>query len=227
MPNMTFTGFDPAAVALLPQLPQLDASDYDGVKDQLASGLRAPGAALMEAVAVQLGPKLTVGRASVSPLHRDLRFAKAGTPRYKDHLLLTTWEGKDRKTSPMLWLRIDAESVGFASGVMFTPATRERWRNAVGADSGATLAKHLAALEKKHRRHGFDIAGDQLARVPKPWPADHERADLLRRTGFQVRFMEPHPKRIDTPAFAAWCTQRLGELWPVHRWLVDHVAEGK
>lgn len=39
----------------------------------------------------RLDADLTVEpRASVSPLHRDLRFAPAGSARYKDHLLLTT-----------------------------------------------------------------------------------------------------------------------------------------
>ena len=75
-------------------------------------------------------------RGSVSPLHRDLRFAPEGAPRYKDHLLLTAWEGADKRTAPMFWIRVDAHRAGFASGIGFTPESRDRWRDAVGGDAG-------------------------------------------------------------------------------------------
>ncbi len=224
---MTFSGFDPRAVALLAKLPQLDEAQYGEARELLAEGLRAPGVALIEAVADALDAALTVDRRrSVSPLHRDLRFAAPGTPRYKDHLLVTAWQGPDKKTAPTLWIRVDAESVGFASGVAFTPQIRARWREAVGGQPGEALAEHIAALTKAHRRHEFDVAGDQVKRVPKPWDESHPRADLLRLTGFQARFREPLPAAIAKPAFAGWCAKRLNDLLPVHAWLVAELSGG-
>jgi hypothetical protein len=219
---MSFTGFDPAAVALLAALPGWDADAYATHKQQLAEGLTAPGGALVAEVAELLDADLTVvPRQSVSPLHRDLRFAPAGAARYKDHLLLTTWEGDDKKTSPTLWIRIDADRVGFASGIGFTPAVRERWRAAVGGDAGRILATEVARLVT---RRGAEVAGDQLKTVPAPFAADHARADLLRRTGFQVRFLDDLPRSLDRPAFAPWCAERLRALLPVHRWLVANLV---
>lgn len=220
---MNFTGFDPVAVGMLDELPLASAEDYAQHKALLAAGLTQPGLALVHTVADTLDADLTVSsRGSVSPLHRDLRFASAGSPRYKDHLLLTTWEGSSKRTSPILWIRIDASRVGWASGIGFTPTTRERWRTAVGGDAGADLDEHLRSLG---RDSGAVVAGEEVKRVPAPFDADHPRADLLRKTGFQVRYIEPLPACATTPDFVGWCADRLSALLPVHRWLVHHLGD--
>ncbi len=219
---MGFTGFDPATVALLAELPDWDADRYSAHKADLAAGVTKPGLALIEEVADRLDADLTVtSRSSVSPLHRDLRFAPEGSPRYKDHLLLTAWEGADKRTSPTLWIRIDSERAGFASGIGFTPAIRDRWRSTIGGDDGTDLTvilDHLTAARE------IDVAGDEVKRVPAPFDAGHPRADLLRKTGFQVRFSEDLPETISDPSFADWCTERLESLLPAHRWLADHLT---
>lgn len=214
---MSFRGFDPAAVAMLDRLPDLTADEYADHKAALNAGVAEPGAALVTEVAQLLDADLTaVPRSSVSPLHRDLRFAPEGAARYKDHLLLTTWEGRDKRASPMFWIRVDSHRAGFASGIGFTPETRERWRERVGGEAGETLAVELAALVATR---GAEVAGDRTKRVPPPFDADHPRADLLRHTGFQVRFAEPLPTSVDRPEFVGWCAERLAALVPVHRWL--------
>lgn len=214
---MSFTGFDPTAVALLAELPAWDADRYSAHKAELSGGLTKPGLALVEDVAGRLDADLTVtGRSSVSPLHRDLRFAPEGSPRYKDHLLLTAWEGDDKRTAPTLWIRMDSARAGFASGIGFTPEIRERWRTAVGGDAGVDLR---AILDRLAATRKVDIAGDEVKRVPAPFDAEHPRADLLRKTGFQVRFSEDLPVSVADPSFADWCTDRLELLVPIHRWL--------
>jgi uncharacterized protein (DUF2461 family) len=219
---MSFRGFDPAAVALLAELPGWDSDQYAAHRAELAAGLTKPGLELIGDVAEQLDPALTViGRSSVSPLHRDLRFAAEGSPRYKDHLLLTAWEGADKRTAPTLWIRIDSARAGFASGIGFTPEIRQRWRTAVGGDDGADLQ---AILDRLSTARGIDIAGDEVKRVPAPFDAEHPRADLLRKTGFQVRFGEDLPETVADPSFAAWCAERLDSLLPVHRWLTAHLT---
>ena len=219
---MSFTGFDPATVALLAELPDWDADQYSARKAELAAGVTKPGLALIEDVTGRLDADLTVtSRSSVSPLHRDLRFAPEGSPRYKDHLLLTAWQGADKRTSPTLWIRIDSERAGFASGIGFTPAIRDRWRSTIGGDVGADLT---AILDHLTAAREIDVAGDEVKRVPAPFDAEHPRADLLRKTGFQVRFSEDLPETISDPSFADWCAERLESLLPVHRWLADHLT---
>lgn len=219
---MTFDGFDSGAIASLAELPGWDADRYAGDKARLVAGVTRPGLALIETVADRLDADLTVvARSSVSPLHRDLRFAPAGSPRYKDHLLLTTWEGSDKRSAPTFWIRVDADRAGFASGIGFSPVIRDRWRSSVGGSKGAELA---AELDRLIAERDAEVAGDELKKVPTPFAADHPRGDLLRKIGFQVRFIEPLPDTIGSPAFADRCTERLSELLPVHRWLVRHLT---
>lgn len=219
---MSFTGFDPAAIALLDRLPGMSADEYAAHKTELATGVIEPGRDLIAAVADRTDAALTVvPRSSVSPLHRDLRFAPEGAARYKDHLLLTTWEGEDKKSSPMFWIRVDAARVGFASGIGFSPPVRERWRHAIGFDAGVTLG---AALGELRRTRAAEVAGDQVKKVPSPFDADHPRAELLRHTGFQVRFIDDLPDSVGTPDFADWCADRVEALLPVHRWLAANLT---
>jgi hypothetical protein len=118
---------------------------------------------------------------------------------------------------------VDSSSVGFASGVAFTPAIRERWRAAVGGAGGARFASLLDELRKRHARHELEVAGDALRRVPPPWTDEHPRAELLRKTGFQVRFRIPLPREVERSEFAPWCAEHLSELLPTHGWLVKHL----
>jgi Conserved hypothetical protein (DUF2461) len=221
---MTFSGFRRSALDELGRLPSLDAVGYASRREQLNNGLIVPARALLDEVVAQLdAPLTTSARASVSPLHTDLRFAAASAPRYKDHLLLTTWHGSDKKFGPTLWIRVDSTSVGFASGVAFTPAVRERWRAAVAGTAGARLATLIDDLRKRHGHHDFEVAGDTVHRVPPPWTDAHPRSELLRKTGFQVRFRFQLPRESERPEFGPWCAERLHELLPAHRWLVKYI----
>lgn len=226
---MTFQGFDRRAVELLQALPGMDAEAYAGQRDLVAEGLVRPGEKLIEELAKRLAvPGSPPARSSVSPLHTDLRFAKAGSPRYKDHLLLTAWHGTDKRTGVTVWIRIDTASVGFACGVAFTPEARDRWRRGVASEAGAQLVAALQALEQAHAEHNFEIIGELLKRPPPPWDDNHVRADLLRRTAFQVRFTEPLPAGlVDREGLVAWCGQRVDELVPVVRWLVEQLGTGR
>lgn len=222
---MSFRGFDPDAIAVLSELPTWDSDRYAERAPWLKTGVSEPGWALIQEVAEVLPVDLTVARrSSVSPLHADMRFAKAGAPRYKDHLLLTAWHGDDKRTGATLWLRIDAERVGLASGIALAGPARDRWREAVADDRGAALATRLERLTADSAV-ALDVAGDQLARVPAPYPSDHPRADLLRRKSFQVRTVAALPASMSAEDFAPWCARQLDALLPIHHWLVDHVED--
>jgi len=197
---------------VLARLPQLDAAGYAMRRGRIQGGIVEPARALVDEVARAIKVQLTTARGSVSPLHADLRFAPAGSPRYKDHLLLTAWHGTDEKSGPTLWIRIDSRAIGFASGIALTPAGRDRWREAVGGAAGARLASFLEALRAHHSRHDLEVATDSVQRVPPPWPSDHPRAELLRKTGlFQVRFRLELPREVGDAAFVSWCVERLNE----------------
>ena len=222
---MNFAGFDRTAVQKLRELPTWGPREFATERARLADGINEPGAALIGAVAASIDTELTVvKRSSVSPLHRDLRFAPAGSARYKDHLLLTTWLGRDKKISPTLWIRIDSDHVGFASGMAFDSQWRGRWRDAVGGRRGEALGRAIKKIQRAEKAHDVEVAGQSQKRVPPPWDSSHAREDLLRMNSFQIRFREPLPRCIEKPEFARWCTSRLKRLLPVHHWLVSELA---
>lgn len=163
---MTFSGFDRDALNELRRLPALDATGYACRRATLHAGLIEPARALLDEVVTRCDAQLTTSaRSSVSPLHTDLRFAPPGSPRYKDHLLLTAWHGTDKKSGPTVWIRIDADSVGFASGLAFTPEIRTKWRASIAAAAGARLASLLDQLRSSHARGEFE--GNRSAPVAR------------------------------------------------------------
>lgn len=225
----TFEGFDSAAIAKIADLPGWSKADYAENKADLKKGLLDPAVGLIVAVAEQLSEvvgadlqvKPKVG-GSVSPLNRDLRFAADKTVLYKDAVMLTTWDGVDKKTSPVFWIRLAHDSVGFANGMGFEKAARERWRAAVADDgSGEALVELLKPLEKKLN---YDLDGSELKNAPKPWGNEHPRAELLKHNGIQARWHEPLPPTATLPRFVDFCSERLAEFAPLHHWLKEHVA---
>lgn len=214
--------FPAEARDFLRELPTHDKAWFDANRAAYQALIAEPAKALVEAVATDLRNELSpaiVGvprvNGSISPINRDIRFSADKTP-YKDHLLFRWWEGEEKKTAPTLFVRLAADEVGFATGVM--PAL-DRWRELVDADAtGAPLASAVAALVADT---GADVAGIEYKRVPKPYAADHPRADLLRCKWLQVRWMEPFPE--DEADFGVWCARHLLRCADVHRWLVENL----
>ena len=110
--------------------------------------------------------------------------------------------------------------MGFATGAAI--ADTERWRRLIDDDeTGGELAAALAALGKGR---ALDIAAARYKKVPKPYPEDHRRADLLRiKGGIQARWSEQVPASITGPRFVAHCAKRLDACGDVHRWLVSNL----
>ena len=67
------------------------------------------------------------------------------------------------------------------------------------------------------------MAGEGYKLVPKPYPQDHPRADLLRHKALQVRWSEPAPKSITKASFVDHCMKRLEACAPIHHWLVSNL----
>lgn len=223
-----FDGFDDASLDLLRRLPGFDRDAYAAHKPDIDRLLFDPAKAfvvdLLDALRDEVSPGLEGApkvNGSISPLNNDLRFAREGTPPYKDHLLVWFWEGASKKASPTLALRIHPDQVGVAGGMTFDKAQVERWRAAIDGEGGVRVQAMLTALGK-----GRDVAvvGQELKKVPKPFAEDHPRADLLRLKSIQVRWPEPVPKAIGSPRFVAHCAKRLARLEPLHRVLRDEVA---
>lgn len=222
---MAFTGFPASGLSFLTALGEQDRDWFQAHKEQYGTEVAQPAKDFVDAMSALLQDHvspLVVGQpktnGSIAPINNDLRFNPDAAP-YKDHLLLKWWEGGDKKTAPTLWVRLSEEQVGFASGIALGDV--DRWRASVGGDDGAALT---AALSTLGDRVDIDVAGQALKKVPKPWPDDHPRADLLRHKMFQVRWSEPTPSSVGSAEFADFCADRLALLGDVHAWLRDHLT---
>jgi len=115
-------------------------------------------------------------------------------------------------------VRLSADTVGFATGVMLSDL--DRWRQLIDDEStGSALADALAELAKGR---DVDLAGEGYKRVPKPYAEDHPRADLLRHKGIQARWPEPTPANVTDAEFVDFCVERLEACAEIHRWFVTY-----
>jgi uncharacterized protein (TIGR02453 family) len=129
--------------------------------------VKGPMVALLESLEPDFGP------GKVFRANRDIRFSKDKSP-YKTNIAADVGMGGKGG-----YLSLDARSFTVATGrYMMSPEEIAKFRKKVAADASGA---QLAAIVSKLKRSGYDIGGEELKRVPPPWPADHPRADLLRR----------------------------------------------
>jgi len=134
--------------------------------------VKGPMAALLESLEPDFGP------GKVFRANRDIRFSKDKSP-YKTNIAADVGMGARGG-----YLSLDARGFTVATGrYMMSPEEIAKFRKKVAADGpGAQLAAIVSKLEKA----GYDVGGEELKRVPPPWPQDHPRAELLRRKSLYV-----------------------------------------
>ncbi len=222
-----FTGFPADGLAFLTELGRRDKAWFDQNRSTYDDAVVAPAKAFVVAIGERLtdsfAPEIVAqpkANGSLSPINNDLRFSPDKPP-YKDHLLLRFWEGPDKKQAPTLFLRISEDTIGFATGMML--ADVDRWRDLVDDDrTGGALADALATLGKGR---SLDVDGQGYKNVPKPYPADHPRAELLKhKGGIQARWSEPAPKAITSSRLVDHCMKRLEACAQVHHWFVANLT---
>lgn len=93
-----------------------------------------------------------------------------------------------------------------------------RYRAAVGGShGGGRLQRLLGSLTAQ----GYEILGDTLRRVPRGFPPEHPRADLLRRRSLiAARELEADGSVVDVDPVYRSCEQ----LRPLLDWLMRHVT---
>jgi uncharacterized protein (TIGR02453 family) len=152
------------------------------------------------------------GAAKLSRPNRDIRFSADKSP-YKTNIYADARAGG--------YVALDAKGLTAAGGRwMVEPEQLARYRLAVAADrSGKELVAVVASLLKK----GYEIGGQELKRVPPPYPQDHPRGELLRhkRLIYWKRWdVEPW---IATPKVR----EKVAKAWrdgaDLNAWLTKHM----
>ena len=134
--------------------------------------VKGPMVALIESLEPDFGP------GKVFRANRDIRFSKDKSP-YKTNIAADVGMGAKGG-----YLSLDARGFTVATGrYMMSPEEIAKFRKKVAADASGA---RLAAIVTKLKKSGYDIGGEELKRVPPPWPQDHPRAELLRRKSLYV-----------------------------------------
>lgn len=152
--------------------------------------------------------------------HNDTRF-HADTPPYKTFIGAVA----ERPDGVGAFLQLSRRGLLVATGVpMPAPDQLRRFRLAVADDvSGPPLVDAIAATTG---RRAIIRAGrwDPLKRVPRGFPADHPRADLLRWKGIEVNHRVAQPAWTTVADAASAIDAMLDEPVELHGWLGRHVG---
>ena len=205
---MAFSGFPEEAIEFYEGLEADNSkaywTDHKSVYDDAVAGP-------MKELLAELAP--TFGEAKMFRPYRDVRFSKDKTP-YKTRQYAVVHIGDQG-----LYLGIDAQGLHLGGG-MFQPATEQvkKLREAVAGSRGEELATLLAGLRKK----GYEVGGDQLKRVPKPWDDTHPRAELLKHKSLISWVDHPPAEWLHTPKAKAEVVKAWKALTPLNDWLAKN-----
>jgi uncharacterized protein (TIGR02453 family) len=137
-----------------------------------------------------------------------MRFSKDKTP-YNTHLHIS-FLPNGIKPAWMFGLAPDYLTLGVGN-FRFEKSELEAYRARVAGRSGIKLTKNLKAL----------IAKPELKRVPREFPQDHPRAELLRQKSLLVWMDIKNPKAATKPSIIDACSKNYRTLKPVFDWLAD------
>ncbi len=161
---------------------------FEAHRKQYEEDVKAPMLALLADLEEEFGPPRRVSRP-----YRDIRFSADKSP-YKLNIYADLQRGG--------YVALDAEGLVAAGGrYMLDDAQLKKLRAAAAEErSGRQLAGIVADL----RKNGYTVEGQELKRVPAPYPQDHPRADLLRHK-YLIYF----------------------KRWPVEPWIATPTAREK
>jgi uncharacterized protein (TIGR02453 family) len=212
-----FAGFPPEALTF-----------YDGLRRDNSKAYWEANKAVWETAALDPMRALVAELEAYGPFHlfrpyRDVRFAKDKSP-YKTQIAAYG----ESEGGASYYLALSADGLHVLSGYyMMAPDQIARFREAVAADAtGETLPGLIAGVVARGLAVGHG-GQDPLKRVPKPYPADHPRGDLLRWKGLiaGIEFGAPgwlHTAEAQDRIVAVWEAAR-----PLNEWLDRRVGPSR
>ena len=165
----------------------------------------------LDALLAELAPEF--GTAKVFRPYRDVRFSKDKSPYKTAAAAVLEGDGS-------LYLQLGADGLYVGGGYWHTETDQvQRLRAAVDDDrSGRALQAVLDGLA------GWEVMGERLKRVPKPYAPDHPRADLLVHKTLAAGLRFEPAEWLHT----AECGERVAAAWrqvqPLNAWLSQHVG---
>ena len=165
----------------------------------------------MEELVAELEPKFGAGK--IFRPYRDVRFSADKSP-YKTEVAAVIGDG---------YVRLSAEGLGAGLGMwMLAPDQLDRYRRAVSDDSSGSKLEELIAELTSQR---IEVSGhDRVKTVPRGYPRDHPRAELLRNKGIAAFKQWPVASWLGTAAAKKRVEDFFVTARPLGDWLVSHVG---
>lgn len=179
---------------------------FEAHRRQYEQQVKGPMLALLADLEPEFGP------ARLSRPNRDIRFSADKSP-YKTNLYASADGGG--------YVALDATGLVAAGGryLMDAPQLARFRKGVAAAASGAELVAIVARLRGK----GYEVGGQELKRVPPPYPQGHPRSDLLRHKRLIYwRRWEIEPW-IATPEARDRVVQAWREGADMKAWLAHHL----
>jgi len=148
-------------------------------------------------------------------VNRDLRFSKDKTP-YNTHVHISFRPGTGVSSAPSFAFGLDPKMLTVGAGAFGFEKQLDSYRENMSGDAGDALSVEIGILLKNGARFG---AEPELKRVPKPYPSDHPRANLLRRKSLTLWLDFDSPKAASRTNIIEDCLKRFAALLPVYTWL--------
>lgn len=197
----TFSGFPREAFAFWKGLAKNNHREwFQAHKDVYERAVRQP----MQALIAELAPLYGPGR--LSRINKDMRFARDKP--YKNYLATSVGGSYISFSKDGLWV---------GTGMYKPePAALRKLREAIADEtSGRALTKLIASL----RRRGFELdTHERLATVPRGFPPEHARADLLRMKDIYVGKVFG-PADASTAEVLDGVVRAIRDLEPFRGWL--------
>ena len=208
-----FEGFPDSTLKFLQNLRENNSKAwFDEHRADYEAAFRRPAqkfcAAMEERLAELVGKSLM---SKVYRINRDLRFSKDKTP-YNTHLHVSFLPEKGVGSAPSFAFGLDTQTLTVGAGTFGFEKQLESYRENVSGDAGDALSVEIGILLKNGARFGNE---PELQRVPKPYPSDHPRADLLRRKSLTLWMDFDSPRAASGPNIIEDCLERFAGLTPV------------
>jgi uncharacterized protein (TIGR02453 family) len=222
MPNKSpFPGFSHEALTFFRNLKRHnDRQWFLANKEIYEQQVKAPMTALVLALGEeirQFAPELwTDPTLAIYRIYRDIRFSSNKEP-YKTHVAaIFSVNGLPKHTCASLYFQISPESVEIAGGV-YMPGTDQLLaiRQYI-AEHHLEFRQILAA--RKFKQLFGSLWGEQLARTPKGFAADHPAADLLRYKQWLVDVSHPAKLALE-PRLYTTLVESFRAMMPLVRFL--------
>ncbi len=205
---MTFKGWPDRALDFYDGLEADNSKAYWlGHKDVYERDVKAP----MEALLAELAPEF--GEARLFRPYRDTRFSHDKSP-YKTAIAARVGDG---------YVQLSAGGLMAGAGMYhMAPDQLERYRAAVATDrSGRPLESIVGALGEAR----LDVAAmESLKTVPRGYPKDHPRVELLRRKGLVTMKSWPFASWLGTAGAKKRVVDVFRAAAPLLDWLHTHVG---